>query len=43
MKKIAVIIARAGSKRIPNKNMKKFLGQPIIKRVIKILKKNQNV
>ena len=39
MKKIAVIIARAGSKRIPNKNMKKFLGQPIIKRVIKILKK----
>ena len=28
--KIAVIIARGGSKRIPNKNIKDFLGKPII-------------
>lgn len=27
---IAVIIARGGSKRIPNKNIKDFLGKPII-------------
>jgi len=29
--KIAIITARGGSKRIPNKNLKLFLGHPIIK------------
>ena len=33
---IAVIPARSGSKRIPGKNIKKFLGVPIIQRVIEI-------
>ncbi|MBK5262639.1 MAG: pseudaminic acid cytidylyltransferase [Peptostreptococcaceae bacterium] len=31
MKKIAIITARGGSKRIPRKNIKEFCGQPIIK------------
>lgn len=30
-KAVAIIIARGGSKRIPRKNIKSFLGQPIIK------------
>jgi pseudaminic acid cytidylyltransferase len=30
MKKIAIIPARGGSKRIPRKNIKDFLGKPII-------------
>ena len=30
MKKIAIITARGGSKRIPRKNIKDFLGKPII-------------
>lgn len=30
MKRIAIIPARGGSKRIPNKNIKDFLGKPII-------------
>lgn len=30
MRKIAIIPARGGSKRIPNKNIKDFLGKPII-------------
>ena len=30
MKNLAIIPARAGSKRIPKKNIKKFLGKPII-------------
>ncbi|MDX9893233.1 MAG: pseudaminic acid cytidylyltransferase [Patescibacteria group bacterium] len=34
MKSIAIIPARGGSKRIPNKNIKDFLGYPIIKYVI---------
>lgn len=34
-KKIAIIPARSGSKRIPNKNIKSFLGQPIIAYSIK--------
>jgi pseudaminic acid cytidylyltransferase len=34
MSVIAVIPARSGSKRIPGKNIKKFLGVPIIQRVI---------
>lgn len=31
MKAVAIITARGGSKRIPRKNIKPFLGQPIIK------------
>ncbi|HMO18055.1 MAG TPA: pseudaminic acid cytidylyltransferase [Oligoflexia bacterium] len=31
MSKVAIITARKGSKRIPNKNIKMFLGSPIIK------------
>ena len=30
MKSIAVITARGGSKRIPRKNIKPFLGRPIL-------------
>jgi pseudaminic acid cytidylyltransferase len=30
MKKIAIIPARGGSKRIPRKNIRPFLGKPII-------------
>ena len=30
MKKLAIITARGGSKRIPRKNIKNFLGKPII-------------
>ena len=30
MKNLAIIPARAGSKRIPKKNIKNFLGKPII-------------
>ena len=30
LKKIAIIPARGGSKRIPNKNIKTFFGKPII-------------
>ena len=30
MKRIAIIPARGGSKRIPNKNIKEFLGKPIL-------------
>ena len=37
-KKIAVIIARGGSKRIPKKNIKIFCGKPIIEIVIKTIK-----
>ncbi len=36
MKKVAIITARGGSKRIPNKNVKLFCGKPIISHVIKI-------
>ncbi|MCC7459868.1 MAG: pseudaminic acid cytidylyltransferase [Proteobacteria bacterium] len=35
MKPIAIITARGGSKRIPHKNIKAFLGKPIIKYSIK--------
>lgn len=34
---VAVIPARGGSKRIPGKNLKSFLGQPILQRVIETL------
>ena len=30
MKKIAIITARGGSKRIPSKNIRDFLGKPIM-------------
>ena len=40
---IAIIPARSGSKRIKNKNIKNFLGKPIIARVIEKLKKNKNI
>jgi CMP-N-acetylneuraminic acid synthetase len=35
MKVLCVIPARGGSKRIPNKNIKKFLGKPLIYHTIK--------
>ena len=35
MSKIAIIPARSGSKRIPNKNIKTFLGKPIMAYSIK--------
>ena len=38
--KIAIIPARGGSKRIPDKNIKLFKGVPIISRTIKELKKS---
>ena len=38
--KIAVILARGGSKRIPNKNIKDFLGRPIISYPINIALKS---
>ena len=40
-KKIAVIIARGGSKRIPKKISKIFLGKPIIEIVIKTIKSSK--
>ena len=36
---IAIIPARGGSKRIKNKNIKKFNNKPIIEHTLKILKK----
>ena len=41
IKNICVIPARGGSKRIPNKNIKKFLGIPLISYSIKIAKKSK--
>lgn len=35
IKKIAIVTARAGSKRIPNKNIRDFMGKPIISYSIK--------
>ena len=40
MKKIAIIPARGGSKRIPRKNIKSFLGKPIIAYSIEAAKKS---
>ncbi len=40
IKSICLIPARSGSKRIKNKNIKKFIGKPLISRVINILKKS---
>ena len=39
--KIVVIPARKNSKRIRNKNIKKFLGKPILERTIEKLKKSK--
>ena len=36
---IAIIPARSGSKRIKNKNIKKFINEPIIAKTIKIVRK----
>ena len=41
MKKIAIIPARGGSKRIPRKNIKEFLGKPIIAYSIETALKSQ--
>ena len=41
IKTIAIITARSGSVRIKNKNIKNFLGRPIIYYSIKILKKTK--
>ena len=38
---ICIIPARGGSKRIPNKNIKKFFGKPIINYTIDIIKKSK--
>ncbi|MEK9183607.1 MAG: acylneuraminate cytidylyltransferase family protein, partial [Patescibacteria group bacterium] len=35
IKKLAIISARAGSKRLPNKNIRNFLGKPLIAYAIK--------
>ena len=39
-KRLAIIPARGGSKRIPKKNIKPFLGKPIILRVLDEINKN---
>ena len=39
-KSICFIPARGGSKRVKNKNIKKFLGKPLLERVIKTAKKS---
>lgn len=41
MRKIAIIPARGGSKRIPRKNIKDFLGKPIISYSIECAKKSR--
>ena len=39
-KTVAIILARGGSKRIPNKNIKNFHGKPIINYSIEATKKS---
>ena len=39
--KLAVILARKGSKRIPNKNFKKFLGKQVIEWSIDAARKSK--
>ena len=41
MKRIAIIPARGGSKRIKNKNIKNFCGQPIINYIIDSAKRSK--
>lgn len=43
MSTIAFIFARGGSKGIKNKNLKNFLGEPLIAHTIKLAKKNKNI
>ena len=40
MSVIAIITARGGSKRIPKKNIKSFMGQPMIAYAIKAARKS---
>lgn len=41
MKKIAIITARGGSKRIPRKNIKEFMGKPMLAYAIEAAQKSQ--
>ena len=41
MRPIAIIPARGGSKRLKNKNIKSFLGKPILQRTIENIKKTK--
>ena len=43
MKIVGVIPARGGSKKVPNKNLKKFCGQPLIARTITIALKSKKL
>ena len=36
MKRLAILPARSGSKRIPNKNIKKFFGKPMISHILNV-------
>ena len=41
MKKIAIITARGGSKRIPRKNIKEFMGKPMLAYAIEAALKSE--
>ena len=41
MKKIAIIPARGGSKRIPRKNIKPFFGKPVIAYAIELTRESK--
>ena len=41
IKRLAIIPARRGSKRIPNKNIRKFCGRPIIHYVLEIINESK--
>ena len=43
MKRIAIITARGGSKRIPKKNIKEFCGKPMIAYTIEAAKKSKYI
>lgn len=43
MTNICIVPARSGSKRIPNKNIRPFLGKPILERVYELIKMCKNV
>ena len=40
MKRLAIIPARGGSKRIPNKNIKNFMGKPMILHILETCRKS---